>query len=80
MILYWKVGRGTKMSIIDNTIYTMLNGKRTITKPIFVKDFDNKQPRTLVTLVVRGSYELDEEDYNYGFMVAESEGKYKIED
>lgn len=40
------------MSIIDNAIYTMLNGKRTITKPIFIKDFnaDNKQLNDLIEI------------------------------
>lgn len=40
------------MSIIDNAIYAMLNGKRTITKPIFIKDFDvdNKQLSDLIEI------------------------------
>ncbi|HHW57324.1 Nuclease-related domain-containing protein [Thermoanaerobacter thermohydrosulfuricus] len=40
------------MSFIDEAIYTLFNGKRTITEPIFVKDFDmnNQQLNDLIKL------------------------------
>lgn len=40
------------MPIVEDVIYTLINGKRTITKPIFIKDFtkENQQLNALVEL------------------------------
>jgi len=45
-------GGGTQMSLIDKAIFKLVNGKRTVTSPIFVKKYEreNQQLKELIEL------------------------------
>lgn len=61
---------GKCMSLIEKALYTMINGKRTVTHPIFIKEFEreNQQLKDLIELsskVTSSKGEIIKRDINF---------------